>query len=162
MKKSILRYLTKRIINRQEKDSSIGYRYVQKVAVLINTEDHWNGLKDFLDELKQDNKEPTCLFYYGQNDPAEAGHSAFHPSDIGLFGSFKSDAVQSFLNAKYDYCFVLANSAHPFVEYVAANTQCQTTIGFVYEEGNCLADLQVKPDHGRELNDLLKYTKQLS
>ena len=162
MKKSIISYLTSRRLKRLQATPSLGYRHAQRVAVLINTEEKWQGLDQFFHHLKADNKQLSSIYYYGKNDPAEAGQKAYHPTDISLFGSLKSEVLQDFVSLPYDYCFILDRKPHPYIDFIAAQLKCQTTIGFVYTNGNYLADLQIKPDHGRELTDLLRYTKQLS
>lgn len=162
MKEYILRFLAKRLLKNRQTEVSIGYQHAQKVAILVNTQQKWPNIDQFINQLKLDKKQVSCLYFYKKNDPAEAGHEAFHPYDVGLFGALKSEILLKFSKPQYDYCFILNHQPHTYLDYLAVKLKCQTIIGFAYPEGNFLADLQVKPDHDKELNDLLRYTRQLS
>lgn len=162
MKKNILAFQTRSLLRNQKRSASLGYHRAQRVAVLVNADLNWKGLDDFLKVLESDHKEIHVMHFCKTEQAPTKEHLYFSPFDFSIFGKIKSEELLEFVKPDFDYLFVVAKSSSTFIDFVAMKINATTNIGFVYEEGNEIADLQVKPDHERELEDLLKYAKRLS
>lgn len=162
MKGPIISFQTKRLLKQRIRQSSLSYLHAKCVGILINGDIEWQGLDQFLSELNRDHDEIHTLHYYAAGNPVNGAEACFSPKDFNLLGQSKSDAVSNFTTPKFDYLFVLEKQPSLFVDFVTLKANSKTNIGFYYDEGNAIADLQIKPDHGRELDDLLRYARQLS
>ena len=162
MKRKILSFKVNQLLKKRDHQRSMGYQKAQAVGIIINTEISWKTLNEFIEQLKKDHKEVHPIRFIKKEQAPTTGLDYYSPYDFNLFGQIKSECIKTFINRSYDYIFVLDREPTIYVDYLAAKANSKLNIGFYYESGNQLADLQIKPDHGRELDDLLRYSRQLS
>jgi hypothetical protein len=164
MKRLLLDFFTKRMNAKRKSVISPSYRNAQCVGVIINKNTGLSNIQTFLNDLRNDNKDVHVMYFV--DSPSDHGIESDHfsPEDFNFFGKVKSrsERIIDFTRKKYDYIFVLDLSPSTYIDYLTVKSNASVNIGFYYNEGNSLADLQIKPDHGKELLDLLRYTKQLS
>ena len=162
MKRQVLSFQTRKMIKGRSDTSSLGYQKARCVGVIVNNDHKWEGLSSFLLELERDHDELHTIYFNKSVENALTGKPSFFPTDFGFFGQINSDMITKFTSPAFDYVFILDKEPSLFIDCVAVKANSKTNIGFYYENGNDIADLQIKPDHGRELDDMLRYAKQLS
>jgi hypothetical protein len=162
MKKFFLDFFINKMLSKRTISISPSYQNAHEIGVIINDEVSIGKTDDFLNQLKYDNKNVYTIHFVKQPKDQLKDLNYFSPADFSLFGRVKSEKLEEFTNRSYDYIFVIDKEPSVYIDYTTAKSNASVNIGFFYDEGNRLADLQVKPDHGRELDDLLWYTRQLS
>jgi hypothetical protein len=157
--------------NHHPERKMIPYHRAKNIGVLFNSQ--YEGkqaqfINQFFRRLRDDGKNVkslTCLMHERSN-PFDFKFDFFSEKDLSLAGELKSDVVDRFINADFDYLFCLNETPFLPFDFVLAQSKARFRIGLYQEEKPGFFELMVSPVKGQELDsvlsEMLDYTRRIS
>ena len=132
IKEPILKYKTKKALNKPNKKQSTTFESAKSIGFLFDNNDNYKKTKSFIEKLTNEGKSTIILIRSKEKEAPTSKH--YVHKDFNWSGSVSSERVSNFIKTKFDYLFMLNDEIHYLNQYILASSEAKCRVGLNKEE----------------------------
>lgn len=163
LKESILRFLSRKNINKRSSNQATAYDNSKCIGIIVNLKEcEAESFSDLSDEFIHDGKEIKFVGVCNDIKKRVTLKSAnvFSYASIGILGQVKQEALSAFLQHQFDFLIVIDHINDQVIRYIASKCNAGYIVG-VQQGQNDLYDLQLKAESAIEKKEIIRYIKKI-
>lgn len=169
MKRTLLKYRTKKSLKNSKSRSVVPFSKAQNIGIIVSklNENEIFVINEFIDKISNEGKKVSIITYDNrkENPQLTQPYDIITKKDITWNGKFKDDSIKKFIKTEFDYLISLNTSSILPLDNIIAGSKAKCRIGLYRETKNNMFELIINPNPNatlkEKLDQMYSYTKKL-